>query len=178
MSRRRWRRIGEPFLARLRTLFLSGLGALVPVVATVYALCLLFTWTDSFLRGVLFSFLPWHLPGLRRGFWSPGFVTRDPGGLGERWPGPPAAGDGRADRGGSRAAPGSLVNVFIPTTPNPASGSRVMVPRDEVVFVDMSVEEAMRVIVSAGMVVPAPRGDTAGPGGAEGPARRQGGGRA
>ncbi|MBL7070590.1 MAG: DUF502 domain-containing protein [Candidatus Omnitrophica bacterium] len=47
-----------------------------------------------------------------------------------------------------------LVNIFIPTTPNPTSGILLMVPEDELVNLDMSVEEAMKLIVSGGMVAP------------------------
>jgi len=48
-----------------------------------------------------------------------------------------------------------LVSVFVPTTPNPTSGFIFMVPRTEVVELDMSVDEAFRLVVSLGMVVPA-----------------------
>ena len=44
----------------------------------------------------------------------------------------------------------SLVNVFIPTTPNPTSGFLLMFPKDEVIFLDMSFEQASKFIVSAG----------------------------
>lgn len=47
-----------------------------------------------------------------------------------------------------------LVSVFVPTTPNPTSGFIFMVPRAEVVELDMSVDEAFRLVVSLGMVVP------------------------
>ena len=43
-----------------------------------------------------------------------------------------------------------LVNVFIPTTPNPTSGFLLMFPKDEVIFLDMSFEEASKFIVSSG----------------------------
>jgi uncharacterized membrane protein len=48
-----------------------------------------------------------------------------------------------------------LLCVFVPTTPNPTSGFILMVPRDEVVELDMTVEEAFRMVVSLGVVVPA-----------------------
>jgi len=44
----------------------------------------------------------------------------------------------------------SLVNVFIPTTPNPTSGFLLMVPKKDLIYLDMSFEEASRFIVSAG----------------------------
>ena len=43
-----------------------------------------------------------------------------------------------------------LVNVFVPTTPNPTSGFLLMFPEDEVIYLDMSFEEASKFIVSAG----------------------------
>ena len=48
----------------------------------------------------------------------------------------------------------SLVNVFIPTTPNPTSGFLLMFPKDEVIFLDMSFEQASKFIVSAGTINP------------------------
>jgi len=46
------------------------------------------------------------------------------------------------------------VNVFVPTTPNPTSGVFLIVPREEVHFLKMSVEEGMKLIVSGGAVSP------------------------
>ena len=43
-----------------------------------------------------------------------------------------------------------LVNVFIPTTPNPTSGFLLMFPKDEVIYLDLTFEEASKFIVSAG----------------------------
>lgn len=48
-----------------------------------------------------------------------------------------------------------LINVFIPTTPNPTSGMLLLVPDHDMVYLDMSVEEALKLIVSAGIVSPA-----------------------
>ena len=42
------------------------------------------------------------------------------------------------------------INVFVPTTPNPTSGFLLMFPKDEVIYLDMSFEEASKFIVSAG----------------------------
>jgi len=47
-----------------------------------------------------------------------------------------------------------LVNVFVPTTPNPTSGILVLAPRTELIYLDMNVEEALRFVVSAGIVTP------------------------
>ena len=43
-----------------------------------------------------------------------------------------------------------LINVFVPTTPNPTSGFLLMFPIDEVIYLDMTFEEASKFIVSAG----------------------------
>ncbi|AKG90807.1 hypothetical protein GAH_01920 [Geoglobus ahangari] len=43
-----------------------------------------------------------------------------------------------------------LVNVFIPTSPNPTSGLVVLVPEDELIYLDISVEEAMKIVISGG----------------------------
>jgi len=45
-----------------------------------------------------------------------------------------------------------LINIFVPTTPNPTTGFLLMVPEDEVIVLDMSVEEGLKLILSAGMV--------------------------
>jgi uncharacterized membrane protein len=47
-----------------------------------------------------------------------------------------------------------VVCVFVPTTPNPTSGFLILVPTDEVVELDMTVDEAFRMIISLGVVVP------------------------
>lgn len=48
-----------------------------------------------------------------------------------------------------------LMNVFIPTTPNPTSGMLILVPENEITRLDMTVEEGLKLIISAGVVVPA-----------------------
>lgn len=49
------------------------------------------------------------------------------------------------------------VNIFLPTTPNPTSGFLLFVPREEVVPLDMSVEEAIKMVISGGIVTPPDR---------------------
>ena len=68
----------------------------------------------------------------RKGSWAIGFATKD--NKGEI----------------SKKTNKKLVNVFVPTTPNPTSGFLLMFPRDEVIYLDMSFEEASKFIVSAG----------------------------
>ena len=68
----------------------------------------------------------------RKGAWAVGFVTKE--NKGEI----------------SKKTNKELVNVFVPTTPNPTSGFLLMFPKDEVLYLDMSFEEASKFIVSAG----------------------------
>ncbi|MGA9855512.1 MAG: DUF502 domain-containing protein [Gammaproteobacteria bacterium] len=51
-------------------------------------------------------------------------------------------------------APSKLISVFIPTTPNPTSGFLIMVPPEDVIELEMSVDEALRMIISLGVIVP------------------------
>lgn len=86
----------------------------------------------------------------RKGMWSIAFVTGTP--IGE-------VQDKTADR---------VLTCFVPTTPNPTSGFIVLVPEKDIVWLDMSVEAAMRMVISLGVVTPdqPPRADTpATPGG-------------
>lgn len=56
----------------------------------------------------------------------------------------------------------NLVNVFVPTTPNPTSGRLALVPQDEIINLDMTVEEGLKYVVSAGTVIPELRGENDG----------------
>ena len=68
----------------------------------------------------------------RKGSWAVGFATKD--NKGEI----------------SKKTNSNLVNVFVPTTPNPTSGFLLMFPKNEIIYLDMSFEEASKFIVSAG----------------------------
>ena len=68
----------------------------------------------------------------RKGSWAVGFATKD--------------NKGEISRKTSK----HLVNVFVPTTPNPTSGFLLMFPKDEIKYLDMTFEEASKFIVSAG----------------------------
>ena len=48
----------------------------------------------------------------------------------------------------------NMMNVFVPTTPNPTSGFYILIPEDEVVSLNMSVEDAFKLIISGGIVSP------------------------
>ncbi len=52
---------------------------------------------------------------------------------------------------------GEFVSVYVPTTPNPTSGFFLILPRADVVELDMSVDEALKYIISMGVVAPPPR---------------------
>lgn len=56
-----------------------------------------------------------------------------------------------------------VITVFVPTTPNPTSGFLVYVPEREVIYLDMRIEDAAKLIISAGLVYPGPREDAAPP---------------
>ena len=53
-----------------------------------------------------------------------------------------------------RLGKGDLISVFMPTTPNPTSGFLMLIPRDECIMLEMSVSDAMRLIVSCGAILP------------------------
>jgi uncharacterized membrane protein len=75
----------------------------------------------------------------RQGSWTIAFVTGKPGGE------------------VANHLPGAYVSVYVPTTPNPTSGFFLMMPRDQVVPLAMSVDEALKYIISMGVVAPATR---------------------
>lgn len=72
----------------------------------------------------------------RKGVWSIGFVT------------------GRTEGEVQRITSEETINVFVPTTPNPTSGYLLFVPKKELKFLNMSVEEAIKLVVSAGIITP------------------------
>ena len=53
-----------------------------------------------------------------------------------------------------------LVNIFLPTTPNPTSGFLLLVPKEDLIELDMSIEEGVKMIISGGVVTPPLRVDT------------------
>lgn len=72
----------------------------------------------------------------RKGIWSVAFVT------------------GKSSGEVQRVTAEDLVNVFVPTTPNPTSGFYVLVPEKDLIVLKMTVEEAFKLIISGGMVTP------------------------
>lgn len=53
-----------------------------------------------------------------------------------------------------KAHPTGMISVFLPTTPNPTSGFLLFVPTEDVILLDMTVEEAAKLVISAGLVSP------------------------
>jgi uncharacterized membrane protein len=47
-----------------------------------------------------------------------------------------------------------MINIYVPTTPNPTSGFLLMVPRRDLIFLKMPVEEAAKYIISIGVIAP------------------------
>jgi uncharacterized membrane protein len=72
----------------------------------------------------------------RQGSWTIAFVTGKPGGE------------------VSQHLPGEYVSVYVPTTPNPTSGFFLMMPRADIVALKMSVDEALKYVISMGVVAP------------------------
>ena len=73
----------------------------------------------------------------RRGLWSIVFIATDTKG-----------------EVNARLPEDESISVFLPTTPNPTSGFLLFVPRKDVIILDMSVEEAAKMVISAGLVSP------------------------
>ena len=47
-----------------------------------------------------------------------------------------------------------LCNVFIPTSPNPTSGMFICVAKEDIIFLDMKIDDAVKLIISGGVIVP------------------------
>ena len=72
----------------------------------------------------------------RKGTWSIGFVT------------------GISSGEVQRKTEHEVLNIFIPTTPNPTSGFLIFVPKQDVIFLEMSVEDGLKLIISGGVITP------------------------
>ena len=102
----------------------------IPILRTIYSavgqLTESFTQSNSSNKSVVILEYP------RKGIWVVGFSTKD--NTGEI----------------SKKTNQELVNIFVPTTPNPTSGFLLMYPIEDIIYLDMSFEEASKFIVSAG----------------------------
>ena len=79
----------------------------------------------------------------RKGIWAVGFIST------------PAKGEIRARVNDSQ----NLLSVFVPTTPNPTSGFLLFFPAEDVIELDMSIEDAAKLVISAGLVYPNENGE-------------------
>ena len=102
----------------------------IPILRTIYSAIGQMTETLAPKKGSKKSVVLVEYP--RKGSWAVGFATRD--------------NDGEI----SKKTNTNLINVFVPTTPSPTSGFLLMFPKDEVIYLDMTFEEASKFIVSAG----------------------------
>ncbi len=84
----------------------------------------------------------------RKGIWAIGFISTDA--------------KGEVARRAGATEEEELVSVFVPTTPNPTSGFLLFFPRQDVIELDMSIEDAAKLVISAGLVYPngAPNGSS------------------
>ena len=195
---------------KIKTIFLTGIAAIIPVGLTVYILFHMIRMMDNLLKVIPPRFqpddlLPFHIPGLgviitiilifviglitksyignkavmlgewfvskiplvrsiyqatkqlvdavfseksqsfkkvvlieypRKGMYAVAFVT----------------GEARGEVQAKTAQ--KCINVFVPTTPNPTSGFYIMAPEDDVIHMDMTVEDAFKLIISGGIIFP------------------------
>ena len=102
----------------------------IPILRTIYSalgqMTETFTKTDKERKNVVLVEYP------RKGSWAVGFATKENSGE------------------ISNKTKKNLINVFVPTTPNPTSGFLLMFPKEEVIYLDLTFEEASKFIVSAG----------------------------
>ena len=102
----------------------------IPILRTIYSaigqMTQTFTSSDKDQKNVVLIEYP------RKGTWAVAFATK--------------ANSGEI----SNKTKKELINVFVPTTPNPTSGFLLMCPKDDLIYLDMSFEEASKFIVSAG----------------------------
>ena len=121
--------IGKKFLQVVDDLFRR-----MPILRTIYSA--IGQMTDSFREqeGNKKSVVLVEYP--RKGSWAVGFATKE-------------------NTGEIKTKTNlNLVNVFVPTTPNPTSGFLLMIPKEDLIYLDMTFEEASKFIVSAGTSKP------------------------
>ncbi len=123
------------FLGRLLVRVSEYIVERVPVINTVYGAIkqifetVMASQSDAFKEVVMFEYP-------RKGIWVMGFVT------------------GRTKGEVQALTDTEVVNVFLPTTPNPTSGFLLFVPKADLTFMEMSVEEGIKMIVSGGIITP------------------------
>ena len=102
----------------------------IPILRTIYSAITHMTETFTKSEGNAKNVVLVEYP--RKGSWAVGFATKE------------------NTTGISDKIKQNLVNVFIPTTPNPTSGFLLMFPKEEVIYLDITFEQASKFIVSAG----------------------------
>ena len=122
--------ISLSFIGKRVLKIINDLLKKIPFLRTIYSAIGQMTESFANKKGKKKSVVLVQYP--RKGSWAVGFATKD--NKGEI----------------SKKTNSNLVNVFIPTTPNPTSGFLLMFPKEEVIYLDMSFEEASKFIVSAG----------------------------
>ena len=118
------------FLGKRVLKLIDDLFKRIPVLRTIYSAILQMTESFSNKNNDKKSVVLIEYP--RKGVWAVGFATKE--NKGEM----------------SIKTNQKLINVFVPTTPNPTSGFLLMFPVEEVIYLNMTFEEASRFIVSAG----------------------------
>ena len=118
------------FLGKKVLKLIDDLFKRIPFLRTIYSAILQMTETFSNSKNDKKSVVLIEYP--RKGVWAVGFATKENKGE-------------MAQKTGK-----NLINVFVPTTPNPTSGFLLMFPIEDVIYLNMSFEEASKFIVSAG----------------------------
>ncbi|MFP5304237.1 MAG: DUF502 domain-containing protein [Gammaproteobacteria bacterium] len=127
--------IAANYVGNRLVVWTEALLARIPLVRTVYGGIKKLVETIFSDKSVSFR-TPILVEYPRKGIWSVAFVTGSP--IGE-------VQEKTADH---------VLTCFVPTTPNPTSGFIVLVPEKDVIRLDMSVEDAMRLVISLGVVTP------------------------
>ena len=122
--------ISLSFIGKKILKLINDLLKKIPFLRTVYSAIGQMTESFTNKKGKKKSVVLVQYPS--KGSWAVGFATKD--NKGEI----------------TKKTNTKLVNVFVPTTPNPTSGFLLMFPKKEVIYLDMSFEEASKFIVSAG----------------------------
>ena len=122
--------ISLSFIGKKILQLINDLLKKIPFLRTIYGAIGQMTETFANKKGKKKSVVLVQYPS--KGIWAVGFATKD--NKGEI----------------SKKTNDNLVNVFVPTTPNPTSGFLLMFPKKEVIYLDMTFEEASKFIVSAG----------------------------
>ena len=118
------------FLGKRILKLIDDLFKRIPFLRTIYSAILQMTETFSNKENDKKSVVLVEYP--RKGVWAVGFATKE--NKGEM----------------AKKTNQKLINVFVPTTPNPTSGFLLMFPKEEVIYLDMTFEEASKFIISAG----------------------------